>query len=342
MGIVNFIQRNSPDGGFLQSPEWMKFQEAVGRKIHNIFSDGFWANIIEHTLPIAGKYFYVPRGPILEISNDKLKISKQIQKLANLAKKNNSGWVRIEPTNEEILEIIKKSVGTNFKFVRSPHDMQPKELFIIDITKSEEQLLSEMKPKTRYNIKLAQKHGVSVLAISKSEILNPKQIQNSNNQKNQSLKYISEFLRLVKVTAERDGITPHPENYYRKMIEMIPDDILKVYVAEYNSKIIAVNLVIFYGDTCTYLHGASDNENRNVMAPYLLQWRQILDAKEAGCKKYDFGGIHTKTGGGITRFKLGFSPNTEPTKFPGCFDVIIKPRKYWLYRGIQKVKSLIK
>ncbi|HCP08709.1 MAG TPA: hypothetical protein DIT25_02850 [Candidatus Moranbacteria bacterium] len=172
-------------------------------------------------------------------------------------------------------------------------------------------------------------------------------------------KYLEEFLRLVKITSERNKITPHPENYYRKMFEVIPSDILKLYVAEYEGKIIATNLVIFYEGTAIYLHGASDDKCKNLMAPYLLQWKQIQDAKKAGCAKYDFGGIKSSgptpldrndqkgsdrygSWSGITRFKTGFSPNTKPLEFPGSYDIVISPGKYKLYRIIQKIKGLIK
>jgi lipid II:glycine glycyltransferase (peptidoglycan interpeptide bridge formation enzyme) len=67
--IENFIQTNSPDGGFLQSEEWRKFQEAAGRKTYNITGQDISASIIEHSLPLVGKYFYMPRGPVMPISN---------------------------------------------------------------------------------------------------------------------------------------------------------------------------------------------------------------------------------------------------------------------------------
>jgi peptidoglycan pentaglycine glycine transferase (the first glycine) len=315
--IQNFIQSNSPDGGFLQSWEWRKFQESVGRKAYNVTGENFYANILEHTLPLAGKYFYVPRGPVT--TRNTQHATRNIRELFDLAKKEDVGWVRIEPNDLHALDLIR----SNWRVVKAPHDMQPKELFIIDITKPEEELLTEMKSKTRYNIRLAEKKGVKI-----------------SNDKNS--KYISEFLRLVKVTAERDAITPHPESYYRKMIEAIPGDVLRLYVAEYQDKIIAANLVVFYGDTCTYLHGASDNDHRDVMAPYLLQWQQMRDAKEAGCTKYDLGGINTKTGEGITRFKLGFSPVTEPTKFLGSYDIIISAKRYLAYKTAQIIKSFLK
>jgi peptidoglycan pentaglycine glycine transferase (the first glycine) len=185
-----------------------------------------------------------------------------------------------------------------------------------------------MKSKTRYNIKVAQKHGVLTRNI-KHETHN---------------KDIEEFLRLVKVTAKRDGITPHPDDYYRKMFETIPAENLKLYVAEYNNKIIASNIVIFYGNTATYLHGASDNEFRNVMSPYLLQWQAIKDAKKAGIMKYDFGGVkksNNNAWSGITKFKTGFSPNIKATEFPGSYDIVLDNLRYSSYRFIQALKSLI-
>ncbi len=389
---TRFIQEKSPDGGFLQSEEWRKFQEAVGKKTYHIESLGggapksdFWANIVEHKLPIVGKYFYVPRGPVASIdANFQFPISNFQNFLADiidLAKKENSGWIRIEPNNKKFIEIYRNLL--KLKIVKAPHDMQPREILVLDITKSEEKLLAEMKAKTRYNIRLSQKHNISVKIISNfsakggsasgGQFLPPQRdparaatisnkIPNSNERNSKF--YIDEFIGLVKITAKRDNITPHPENYYRKMFEVMPSNILKLYVAEYDNKIIAANIAIFYGNTATYLHGASDYNYRNAMAPYLLQWQAILDAKKAGCTKYDMGGIKisnfqipisneipnpksqilnstSDSWHGITRFKTGFAPNTKPIEFLGSYDIVLSPFKYNLYRILQRVKSFI-
>lgn len=314
---------------FLQSEEWRKFQESTGKRTSKVSSDEFWANIIEHKLPIVGKYFYIPKGPVVGIRNHETRI---INELIGLAKKESAGWIRIEPADEEILAKIKRTLcilGHKVsKIKKAPHDMQPREILVIDIMKPEEQLLNEMKPKTRYNMRLAEKKGVKILSESRAL----------------GKQYFEEFLRLIKITCKRDGIVPHPENYYRKMVEIIPEDNLKLYAAEYQGKIIAANLVIFYGNTATYLHGASDNEHRNVMAPYLLQWRQIQDAKKAGYTKYNFGGVKTNSHSswaGITKFKTGFSPNTKTTEFPGSYDIIINSFKYKIYRFLQKIKNIL-
>jgi len=328
----NLIPDNSFEKNFLQSEQWRKFQESVGRKTFHLENDNFRANIILHTLPLVGRYFYLPRGPIMSCIMKHEAFSKQIQELIKLAKENKAGWIRIEPENEKILNLIKKNI--KYKTIKAPHDMQPKETFVIDIAKSEEEILAGMKSKTRYNIKLAEKKEVR---IKKQEA---------------GGEYVEDFLRLSKIMAERQGIVIHDESYYRKMFEVIPNAILKLYVAEYKGVIIVANIVIFYGDTCIYLHGASDDKYKNLMAPYLLQWQAIKDAKAVGYAKYDFGGVKIRSKNkearskknsweGITRFKLGFSPNTETVEYPGCYDIIINQKKYWLYRTIQKIKSFL-
>lgn len=374
MNNNNFIQQNSPDGGFLQSEYWRKFQESAGRKTFHIEREGFWANIVEHELPFVGNYFYMPRGPVLEFpislpsadppwaDNFQFPIFSEIIKLA---KENNIGWIRFDPLDNNILELVKKY--SEYKVVKAPHDMQPREIFVIDISASVENILARMKPKTRYNIRVAQKKGIKITT--------------SRNKK-----CIDAFCDLMETTAQRDGIVSHPKTYYQKMIAAMPEDVLKLYCAEYQGKIIAANLVSFFGGTATYLHGASGNENRNVMAPYLLQWQAMMDAKEAGCGRYDFGGTSIgrkkkeesppasprsstsvaslkipwetlrvgsvqrsealRAGSkqsnweGITRFKTGFSPLTEPVEFLGSYDVALNPGKYYLYRVGQYIKEL--
>ena len=378
---------NNFTNNFLQSEEWRNFQESVGRKTFNITSPqpspskgegaiSFQASIIEYQLPLVGGYFYVPRGPIIsKESNDEILkhlpagrhgVQHDMQDLVELAKKEKAGWIRIEPKNQNDLKLIishltdlipnpspskgegeKRGRRGGYQVVKAPHDMQPKETLVLDISKSEEELLSQMKSKTRYNIKLAEKKGIKVFnnchpeLVSGSDSEMPKQVRHDKDF------FVEEFLRLNKIMAERQGIKTHNDEYYRKMLETIPEKNIKLYVAEYKGEVIAANLVIFYGDTATYLHGASDDKYKNLMAPYLLQWRQIQDAKKAGCAKYDFFGVKVKdkngkSWAGITRFKLGFAPNEQIVEFPGSYDIVICPGKYWIYRIIQKIKSFIR
>lgn len=302
---------------FLQSENWLAFQEATGKEVVRFAGDEFSANGIVHKLPIVGSYLYVPKGQVG-------KISKLIEK----AEEKHLGWIRIEPKTEEILEIIKEVAGR--KIVKALHDVQPREIFVVDLSPSEEDLLAAMKPKTRYNIRLAEKRGVKVFATREK-------------------KYQQAFLNLIQQTADRKEITPHPRAYYEKMLETLPEEMCRLFVAEYDREILAANLLIIFGTTATYLHGGSSDKHRDVMAPYLLQWEQMKFARANGCMLYDFGGTRFNikyqilnikdSWGGITRFKMGFSSQTVPTIFPGAYDIILHPRSYFLYRRLHDLKK---
>jgi lipid II:glycine glycyltransferase (peptidoglycan interpeptide bridge formation enzyme) len=363
---------------FLQSEAWARLQAAAGHEVVRIGDDHAYIAMqnmagmaygFVHALPLVGKYLYTPRWPGKGILN----LESRILELTETAKMSGCKWVRVEPETEEVLEVVRNEIetlrsstdserpeglegrqaqGDNVSIVVAPHDMQPRETFVIDISKSEEELLAAMKPKTRYNIRLAEKKGVKVFATREN-------------------KYQAAFLDLIAATAERKDIVPHPRSYYEKFFTELPEDMLYFFVAEYEGAVIAANLVMVCGDTATYLHGGSGDKYRDVMAPFLLQWEQIKFAKTKGCTRYDFGGVKTVNGqqltvngeiqnpclagrqakskidswSGITRFKTGFSPQTAPTVFPGCYDIVLDKcgyRRYAQLRFVQKVLSSTK
>ncbi|MBP7811775.1 MAG: peptidoglycan bridge formation glycyltransferase FemA/FemB family protein [Candidatus Moranbacteria bacterium] len=310
---------------FLQSKEWAHFQEMSG---HDLVQPTGGAYGFIHTLPIVGSYLYTPRFP----SRGTVDPESLLGELIAHTKKARCAWVRIEPETEEILKSWERAIsewGGNdgIRLIRAPHDMQPREIFVVEISKSESDLLAEMKSKTRYNIRLAEKKGVRIFATREK-------------------RYREIFFKLIEATAKRQDILPHPESYYENMLTVFPEERLSLFVAEYKGGILAANLVLFSGDTATYLHGGTSDTHREVMAPMLLQWEQMREAKRRGCCFYDFGGIHTFASGkdrssgtdtwaGITRFKCGFSPNTVPTVFPGCYDMVINWRRYGVYRYLR-------
>ena len=318
---------------FLQSKNWMRFQEASGRDTVPI---GDNANSFIYTLPVVGRYLYTPRFPDSGIAD------LMIDDLLASANKTGSGWVRIEPETEEVLRIWKQSVfdrekNTGIRLVKAPHDMQPREVLVVDISKAEKDLLSEMKAKTRYNIRLAEKKGVRIFSTREK-------------------KYQEAFFELIEATAKRQNILPHPKSYYEKMLSVFSEEDLSLFVAEFEGYVLAANLILFSGDTATYLHGGTSDVRREMMAPVLLQWEQMREAKRRGCRWYDFGGVRTLSSGedrlsgtnaweGITRFKLGFSPDTPTKIFPGCYDVVIDRKRYGLYlrlRFVQRNLSILR
>ncbi|HLB50941.1 MAG TPA: peptidoglycan bridge formation glycyltransferase FemA/FemB family protein [Patescibacteria group bacterium] len=323
---------------FLQSEQWLRFQEAVGRETVKISDKNFSANGIIHRLPIVGSYLYVPRGPLInqQTTDNKEQLTGKMRMVVELAKAKQAKWIRIEPQTKELLEMIKGSVP--YKMVKAPHDVQPKEIFVVDILPGEDELLAAMKSKTRYNIRLAQKKGVKVF-VTREE------------------KYRQAFLDLMQRTADRKEITPHSRMYYEKFLTVFPEEMCRLFVAEYEGQVLAANLLIVYGATATYLHGGSGDTHRDAMAPYLLQWEQMRFAKAHGCTHYDFGGVKTVNSqqltannkqtedkdswSGITRFKTGFSPQTAPIIFPGAYDIILHPLSYALYRIVQRIRAKV-
>lgn len=300
---------------FLQSVAWANLQEAAGHTKVRIGNDMYG---FVHELPFVGKYLYTPRFPMAPV-NEKF----QIEDILTEAKKAGAKWLRIEPEAQEIVNVL---ASQGVKLVRAPHDMQPKELFVVDISLLEEVLFAAMKSKTRYNIRLAEKKGVKVFATREK-------------------KYQNAFLDLIIATALRKDIVPHPRSYYEYFFSVLPEDVCFLFVAEYEGKVVAANIVILYEGTAIYLHGGTSDEHRDVMAPMLLQWEQMKFAKTRGCTRYDFGGIKTEdrasTWAGITRFKVGFSPKTLPIVFPGCYDIVIDTWAYFLYRSIGYGKKFI-
>ena len=327
---------------FLQSEEWAKVEEARGHRAVRLFDDALVFGFI-HALPIVGNYMYVPRWTETESEKGRVEIAVLVEK----ARKLGAGWVRIEPETEERAENVRKVLNTPSSvlslkssggmFVKAPHDMQPRENLIIDITKPEEALLASMKSKVRYNVRLAEKKGVKVFMTRAKE-------------------YQDVFCDLIEATAKRQNIIPHPRAHYMQIFAFLPESLCQLVVAEYEGEILAANLMIFCGDTATYLHGGTSDSHREVMAPIFLQWECIRESKRRGCTRYDFGGVHVHsniknststidTWAGITRFKTGFSPMTEPTCFPGCYDIIIDANRYRLYnrlRLLQRGLSVLK
>lgn len=311
------VLKNSPrSGGFLGSWEWGEFQARVGKAVKRFVDGNQWAQIVEQPLPFGKKYWYVPRGG-------------SIKDPRALAAQHGVFFIRYEPVTRS--EVASDSFPTVH--------VSPPTTLIVDLTKSEAELLAAMHEKTRYNIRLAERKGVKC--------------QRSN------VKGFNVFWDLLEETARRDGFRTHARSYYERMLE-IPW--VELWTAEWDGKVLAAGLWACFGDTVTYLHGASSSEERNVMAPYLLHWQVMADVKRRGFKAYDFWGVsrsekqtallragepgfvmsrearprnpgESRGWAGMTRFKTGFGG--EVVEYPGTFDLPIAKFWYRIYKLIR-------
>ena len=304
-----------------QSPTWGHFQQKIA------YRGKYWIVVLEKNDKIIGgtmlvrhkvrqkySWLYAARGPLLKEMKD---IKLLIPEIKKIAKDERSIFLRIDPPLIEEMEKLK-----GFKKIKE--GFQPQHTLILDLSKSEDQLLKEMKPKGRYNIKLAAKKGVEVFI---SDINNTKEFQ----------KDLEDFSTILEETTKRDGFRGHKIDYYKNMLESL-DSNAKLYLAKFNGKTIAAIIATFFNDTAIYYYGASSNEHRNLMAPYLLQWTAIKDAKKMGLKKYDFLGIspdkNTKhPWHGVTAFKL---------KFGGEKITYSSPQEYAFKKPLKLLYNLLK
>lgn len=299
-------------GQFLKSFHWAEFQRSCGRKVWHLFDDEADSLLVLIKQGAMGvNYLYSPRGVLTEAL---------LQEVSGLARKNNSVFLRIDPENN--LESFK----SEYTLVETK-DTQPKDCWALKLDKTSEELMAGMKSKTRYNIRLAQKKKVEVIRST-------------------DIKDVGIFYKLSEKTAKRQKIRIHPKEYYVKMFKkMSEDNLISLYFAKYEKDVLAANLVINFGQWATYLHGSTSDKYRNLMAPYLLQWQAVLDAKEKGILYYDFGGISPEgkenhSWAGITRFKMGFGG--DRFTHPSSYDIVFRSAKYRLYRLLRLINQVIR
>ena len=290
-----------------QNPVWAEFQKSVGRKTWLLKSDGSSALVIKHNLPFGFSWLEVPRGPLFESEKKLSKILSEIQKIGKSEK---AVFVRLSP--------YEKFRISNFEFRICKYDHHPQTSLVIDLTQSESDILKQMKPKGRYNIKVAEKHGVTVRPSTDVE----------------------KFYNLLKKTGNRDGFGIHPKSYYQKMLDTMSEN-TQLLLAEYHGKVIAGGIFVYLDEWGIYYYGASDNEFRNLMAPYLIQWSAIKEAKNRGCKYYDFLGIAPENikdhpWAGVTEFKKKFGGTV--VNYPQAQDMVLRPFWYNIYKLYKKIR----
>jgi len=278
---------------------------------------------------------YAPRGPVCDIE-DIATVKAVINEAKVLAKKYNAFALKFDPeaVYDKKLEMLYKKSGfkvrNNDKY---KHEfIQPIYNMILRIGgKTEEEILKGYSEKTRYNIRVAEKKGVTV-RWSRDE------------------KDIEKFYELSEITAARDKISLRSLEYYKRMLEAYDEDHLRIYVAEHEGQALSSAIALNYGGKLFYIYGASSNEKRNLMPNYLMQQTMIRWAIETGCTEYDFGGVfEMDKSNGLFRFKDGFCKQEGVTKFIGEIDYVYNKTVYFAFvkllpiykkcRGIFKKKK---
>lgn len=223
-------------------------------------------------------------------------------------------WVGL-PKKE--FQEIKLNYGTATHNLRKANmNILPANTILVDLNGSEQEILGRMKPKTRYNIRLALRKGVEV--------------------KSAGLEGLPNWYELYTQTALRNGLHLNGIEYFRSMfapkMESEDDDVrVKLLIAYYEGQPLAAMFLVLSSHRATYLYGASSNEQRNVMPTYALQWKAIQEAKAGKCREYDMFGIAPNPDPshpmyGLYKFKSGFGGDIFHQL--GCWDYPIDEDKY--------------
>lgn len=294
----------------LQSWAWGEFRRAMGLDTIRIVLEkkkritDCW-QLTFHSLPnITYTIGYFPKGPA--------PTPLMCEELARISRRKHALFIQLEP---DIL--VSASLPPIDNLIQSHHPLFTKYTFVLDLTKSEDALLYAMHPKTRYNIKVAQKHNVQIREDS-------------------SANAFEAYLRLSKETLRRQQYFAHSERYHRTMWEILHKaGIAHLFTAILNGEIVSAWIIFVWKHTMYYPYGASSRTHRMVMAPNLLLWEIARWGKRHGMEKFDLWGALGPTPDqndpwyGFHRFKEGYGP--QLVAFAGSYDLVLNPLLYRLY-----------
>lgn len=340
----------------LQSYEWGEFREKTGIKVirRGVFKngtliDGFQLTIhpIPHTKFTIG---YLPKGNI--------PTEEVIEELSKIGREENCIFIQLEPNMEANYELgirnYEKKIGDilhNSRFIiqSSAHPLFTKFTFQLNLKPSEDELLKNMHPKTRYNIKVAQKHHVEIIEDNSEEAFET-------------------YWKLMEETTQRQHFFAHTKEYHQAMWETLKASSGKrqaerkneltahLFIANYTPSALPLTLnasrlplaawILFtFHKTLYYPYGASSGEYRNVMASNLMMWEAIRFGKKLGLETFDMWGSLGENPDikdpwyGFHRLKQGYGPKL--VEFVGSYDLIINPMTYNLYKGADKLRWVL-
>lgn len=328
-------------GGVLQSWEWGQLKQQFGWKAHRLLWKDDQGQPVacaqllfrQPDIPLIGhaaSVAYCPRGPVLDWQNATLR-EQVLRDLVQQARQANAIFIKIDPEivtarkDREDGELIPDPAGTQIAdaikasgFQRSPSQIQFANTMELELDQDPEALLAAMKQKTRYNIRLAGKKGVTVRLGSRTDL---------------DLLY-----QMYAETSLRDGfVIRKPEYYQLAWGSFIDAGLAQPFIAMVEDQPVAALILFHLGDKAIYMYGMSTQAHRKLMPNHLLQWEAIQWAQQKGYRLYDFWGAPDNltpedSMWGVYRFKLGFGARFTVT--PGAWDLVLRPVLHVLYEQL--------
>jgi lipid II:glycine glycyltransferase (peptidoglycan interpeptide bridge formation enzyme) len=271
------------------------------------------------------KIGYIPHGPLVDWEDEE-QVHVLFSQIDQSAYDHGAGILKMEPLlwQKDLPQSTWSTICEREQSVITADTIQPPRTIMVDLRPSADEIMAAMKSKTRYNIRLSARKGVTVREGSADDI--------------------PIFNRLMIDTGQRDSFGTHAPEYYRDAFQLFAPQNATLLIAEYEGRPLAASFITAFGKTGSYLYGASGNEERNRMPTYAVQWAAMRWAKERGCTQYDLWGIpdaeeeqleaeFTERGDGlwpIYRAKRGYGGRIQRTV--GAADRVYNQRLYRLYK----------
>ncbi len=312
-----------PDAHVLQSWEWGEFKAKYGWTSTRVLFDDdaetglprAAAQILRRPLPHTPfGVIYVPKGPVVDFRNAQL-VAATLASLEQIARQQNAFFIKIDPDVESTALTALTARGWR----ASREQIQFRNTVLLDLTPTEDQLLAAMRPKTRYNIRLAIKRGVCVEPGEPDDLFL--------------------FYEMYAETGARDGFLIRKFPYYRDAWgAFMQEGRARMLLARVGGQTVAGLILFVFGKRAWYFYGASRNAHRELMPNHLLQWEAIRWAKANGCTVYDFWGAPDTLDEnapmyGVYRFKEGFGARFTP--HIGAYDFVVNPLLYFMYAVVR-------
>lgn len=320
--------RKHEEANFLQSWNWGEFHKRLGK---GVLRTGFYRgkqlagvmlSIVENAR--RGRYLTVPGGPIIDWGESEV-VDEAFVEMKRIALEKDCVFVRIRPqlvTSESAKQIFKTHGSKS-----SPMHLHAELSNVLDITKSEEELMAQMRKTTRYEIRKAQNLGIKI-EISKDE------------------KAIKAFYDLQIETARRQKFVPFSYSFFQEQFKVFFEkDQALLYTSTLAGRVLAQAFIIFYGAEAVYHYGASTDEGRKYPGAYLLQWEAIKEAKRRGMRRYNFWGVAPETARdhrfyGVSVFKRGFGG--EDVSYLHSQDLVIDNFRYLINYVVEVARKRLR
>lgn len=303
-----------PRQHFLQSWEWGALRERYGWHVQRYVCErnnevvAAFALLTRRVPLLPWTIAYVPKGPLLDYADEPL-FAAVLDRITNAARAANAIYVKIDPDipaeNARAANLYRESGWqASHEQIQFPHTA------LLDLDCGAEALLAAMKPKTRYNIRLATRRGVAIEQTTDWELL----------------------FRLYAETASRDGFPIRDESYYHSLWSLFQQSSQgEAFLARVDGEAVAGLFLMHIGDTGWFYTGASSQRHRGKMPNYLLQWHAIQWLIARGCRWYDLWGAPTVMNEsdplwGVYRFKSGFGARYE--RRLGAYDFVLNRLGY--------------